>query len=66
MVDDSNGLLFPPRDVEALAGRLDALIGDPGCRARLAATARDSIVDIYDEHVVLTRFTALLSSLVKV
>ena len=42
MVDDSNGLLFPPRDVEALAGRLGALdwrsrVSSPTCggRARL-------------------------------
>jgi len=63
IVDDGNGLLFPPRDVAVLADRLGALISDPEHRARLAASARASIVESYDERRVLTRFTALLTRL---
>lgn len=39
-IDDGvNGLLVPPRDVDALADALERLDADPGLRARLAAAA---------------------------
>jgi glycosyltransferase involved in cell wall biosynthesis len=66
MADDRNGLLCPPHDAAALADRLARLINDPVHLARLADGARASIVDVYDEHRVLSRFAALLSSLATV
>jgi len=38
-----NGLLVPPLDVATLADSIDALIGSPALRQRLAANARSSI-----------------------
>ena len=65
MVDGVNGVLCPPQDATALADRLRPLLQDAGRRSRLAAQARSSIEATYDEQVVLTRFAALLSSLVR-
>ncbi|MRX43668.1 glycosyltransferase [Agromyces kandeliae] len=39
VADDVNGLLVPPRDVDALAGALRRLDADPELRARLAGAA---------------------------
>ena len=36
----AHGLLVPPRDAPALAGALEALLGDPGLAARVGASAR--------------------------
>jgi glycosyltransferase involved in cell wall biosynthesis len=38
-----NGLVFPARDVGALAGALERLISDPKLRARLGAASRERI-----------------------
>ena len=38
--DGVTGLLVPPMDVDALAGALDALVADPGCRLRMGSAAR--------------------------
>lgn len=42
--DQSNGLLVPPGDVEALAAALDQVVSDDSLRQRLAAQARPSVV----------------------
>ena len=63
MVDGVNGGLCPPQDAPALAVTLDALLTDPALRTRTAANARASMVDIYDESVVLGRFASLLARL---
>lgn len=36
----AHGLLVPPRDAPALAGALEALLGDPGLAARVGASAQ--------------------------
>lgn len=38
-----NGVLYPPGDVDALAGALGALLGDPGARARMGAASRETV-----------------------
>jgi D-inositol-3-phosphate glycosyltransferase len=63
MVDGVNGALCPPQDAPALADKLGALVTEPQLRARTAANARASMVDVYDEAVVLGRFAGLLSRL---
>jgi glycosyltransferase involved in cell wall biosynthesis len=63
MVDGGNGVLCPPQDAQALAARLGALITDEELRRRTAGAARASILDVYDERVVLGRFTSLLQTL---
>jgi glycosyltransferase involved in cell wall biosynthesis len=40
---EHNGLLVPPLDVVALADSIDALVGSPALRRRLAANARASV-----------------------
>ncbi|MCX6966542.1 MAG: glycosyltransferase family 4 protein [Verrucomicrobia bacterium] len=42
--DQSNGLLVPPGDVEALAEALDTVLSDEVLRHRLAAQARPSVI----------------------
>jgi glycosyltransferase involved in cell wall biosynthesis len=63
LTDGDNALLHPPHDPSALAACLRALIEQPALRARLAARARPSVVDIYDERIVFSRFAALLLAL---
>ena len=45
--DAVDGLLVGPDDVDGFAGALAALLGDPGSARRLAAAARQTIVDRY-------------------
>ena len=42
-----NGVLVPPDDIPALAGAIEAALGDPEGRARMLAAARASIVQDY-------------------
>ena len=42
VVDDGRtGFLVPPGDVDALTGRLEQLVADPGLRARMGAAVRE-------------------------
>jgi len=61
--DGVNGTLFPPKDVSALATGLRTLIDDAALRARLAAAARPSVEQEYDERVVFARFADLVRGL---
>ncbi|MES1256730.1 MAG: glycosyltransferase family 4 protein [Acidobacteriota bacterium] len=60
IVDNDNGILHLPHKPSALAACLRALIDDPALRQRLAARARPSVIDVYDERVVFSRFAGLL------
>ena len=43
VTDEVDGLVVPPRDVDALAEGLDRLMGDDALRRRLGAAARESV-----------------------
>jgi glycosyltransferase involved in cell wall biosynthesis len=60
VVDGRNGRLCPPKDPAALANALQPLLMDPALRAGLAARARASVIDEYDEQKVFGRFAALI------
>ncbi len=49
--DGATGLLYPPGDVEALAGRLRALAADPDLRRRLGAAARVKASEFVPERI---------------
>ena len=46
--DGIDGLLVPPADPEALADALEKLMDDPALGARLAASARQRVLDLYN------------------
>ena len=56
VVDGRTGFLVPERRVDALAARLEELLGDAELRARLRAAGRAKILAEYDQH---TRVAAL-------
>ena len=59
VVDGENGRLSPPQDPPALAACLGPLLTDAAARARLAARARDSVLQEYDDQIVFGRMRAL-------
>ncbi len=61
--DGENGLLVPPRDVDALAAAITRLSADRPMRVRLGADARATAVSQFDEGVVLERFGQLIDGL---
>jgi glycosyltransferase involved in cell wall biosynthesis len=63
VVDGENGRLSPPENPQALAGRLGPLLSDAAERARLAAHARASVLENYDEQAVFGRMRALFDRL---
>jgi glycosyltransferase involved in cell wall biosynthesis len=63
VVDGDNGRLCPPQDPPALAACLGPLLGDPEARARLAARARASVLQVYDEQIVFGRMRDLFERL---
>jgi glycosyltransferase involved in cell wall biosynthesis len=63
IVDGDNGLLAPPRDVEALAGKLAQVLGDEALRVRLAQRARATIEQHYSTEVVCGQLSALYREL---
>ena len=63
IVDGENGRLVPPQDPSALAAGIGPLVSDAGARARLAAGARQSVLQEYDEQVVFGRMRALFERL---
>lgn len=63
IVDGDNGLLAPPRDAAALAGRLEQVLGDEALRARLGERARATIEQHYSTEVVCGQLSALYREL---
>jgi glycosyltransferase involved in cell wall biosynthesis len=63
IVDGDNGLLVPPRDEQALAGRLAQALRDENLRARLARGARATIEQYYSTEVVCGQLSALYREL---
>lgn len=56
---DANGLLVPPRDVAALAGALEALLGDAARRRRMGAEARRTVVAQFDLRAAARQIAGL-------
>jgi glycosyltransferase involved in cell wall biosynthesis len=48
IVDERDGLLVMPSDVEGLANALERLLRDPELRSRLGAAGRQRVVEKYD------------------
>lgn len=52
---ESNGLLVPAKDAEALAMALARLESDQAMRARLGQAARENALEKFDERIVISR-----------
>jgi glycosyltransferase involved in cell wall biosynthesis len=64
VVDGEVGLLVPRKDVGALAGALDRLLGNAELVRRLGEAARRRVVSAFSTRVRLDRLEALYSRLV--
>ena len=60
---EDNGLLVPPRDVDALAGSIQALAADPGLRARLGEAARRRIDEQASAETIARRWREIYAEL---
>ncbi len=60
ITDETNGLLAPERDAEALASQIARLIEDAALRDRLVAAGRTTIERDWDNAVLLPRFVDLV------
>ena len=56
--DGVNGTLVPPRDANALAAAIEALLGNAEMRARYGAAGRRKAEREFDERVVAERYVA--------
>ena len=56
--DGVNGTLVPPRDADALAAAIEALLGDAETRTRYGAAGRRKAEREFDERVVAERYVA--------
>jgi glycosyltransferase involved in cell wall biosynthesis len=63
IVDGENGLLAPPRDAAALAGKLEQVLSNETMRAKLARNARVTIEQHYSTEVVCGQLSALYREL---
>jgi glycosyltransferase involved in cell wall biosynthesis len=63
VIDGENGKLCPPQDPPALAACIGPLLADAAARGRLAAGARPSVLQDYDEQAVFGRMRALFERL---
>jgi len=63
--DGATGLLFDPRQPDALAACLDRVLGDPALAAALGRRARERAVREYDLDALVQREIALLRSVAR-
>jgi glycosyltransferase involved in cell wall biosynthesis len=63
VVDGENGRLAQPQNPASLAESIGPLLSDPAARTRLAARARASVLQEYDEQAVFGRMLALFERL---
>ena len=63
VTDRDNGRLCPPQDPPALAACIGPLLSDDDARAGMAARARGSVLQEYDEQVVFGRMRDLFERL---
>lgn len=63
--DGQEGLLVPPRDVEALAGALDRLLADPALRRRLGEAARRRAETMYGEERMVEEIESVYREILK-
>jgi colanic acid/amylovoran biosynthesis glycosyltransferase len=61
--DGVSGLLAPPGDVEAVAGRLAGILGAPGAQESLAAGGRHAVRERYDQERNLDSLAGLFRHL---
>ena len=61
--DGTTGLLVPPREAEALAGKVAGLLGDAGLRERLGARARERVERDYSLDAMGERLVGLYGEL---
>ena len=61
--DGASGVLFGPRDTEALAAELDRLLADASLRARLGARAREIARGRFDLEDSVLRYRALFRAI---
>ena len=59
---EENGLLAPPRDVEAIAGHVGDLLDDPGRRRELGAAARATVEEGFDVRVAAEQLASLFGA----
>ena len=58
-MDEVNGLIVPERDKVALARAMRRMIEEPELRDRLAAAARDSVVEKFSSLAAIRRLNTL-------
>lgn len=63
VVDGVNGFLVPPRDGAALAGAIEALLREPGLRARFGAESRRLAEARFSDREVVARILGLYGEL---
>lgn len=61
--DNQNGLLVPPKDIDALALALRRLFESPALQKSLGTKAYDTIANHYRSDVILAKFSALYDEL---
>jgi glycosyltransferase involved in cell wall biosynthesis len=64
LADGEEGLIIPPGDAEALAGRLLMLAEKPELRKRIGARARERVIRDFSEETMVKRYADLLRMLV--
>jgi glycosyltransferase involved in cell wall biosynthesis len=64
VVHGETGTLIPPRDARALAGALEALLRDPGQRARFGKAGRDRAAETFGLRVHARGLTGIYEDVV--